>query len=310
MLKDESALKPNARKGIPYLTMPRKLFLHLFFSMAFLACSTAIPAETKAPHVVFVTGDHEYSSERTMPILAAALEKNFGMRTTVLQARNEKGDLDESYEKNIPGLDALAKADLAIFYLRWRQLPADQVEKIEAYLKSGKPVMGFRTSTHSFNYPKEHPLYKWNAFGEVALGSPPGWGAAGHTHYGHKSSTDVFVNPGFQEHPILRGVDQEFHVRSWLYRVKPEYPPVGAQELLLGRAVDPDKPAITNPVAWTWTNQWKGRVFTTTLGHPEDFEVESVQRTLVNAIHWTLNKPVPDKWPGKLTFNVSYEKKK
>ena len=29
----------------------------------------------KRPRVVFVTGDHEYSSEETMPIIAAAIEK-------------------------------------------------------------------------------------------------------------------------------------------------------------------------------------------------------------------------------------------
>jgi hypothetical protein len=43
------------------------------------------------PHIVFVTGDHEYSSERSMPLLAKELEKKFGMKTTVLYATNEKG---------------------------------------------------------------------------------------------------------------------------------------------------------------------------------------------------------------------------
>ena len=40
----------------------------------------------KRPLVVFVTGDHEYSGESTLPILAAELEKNYGMRTKVLKA--------------------------------------------------------------------------------------------------------------------------------------------------------------------------------------------------------------------------------
>jgi hypothetical protein len=42
------------------------------------------------------------------------------------------------------------------------------------------------------------------------------------------------------------------------------------------------------------------------MGHPEDFHVESFQRLVINAIHWTLNKPVPDKWKGKLDINVPY----
>src|SRR5262249_3878029 len=53
----------------------------------------------KGPRVVFVTGDHEYSSEETMPIIAAALENRYGMRTTVLKAYP-----DENAEENIPGL--------------------------------------------------------------------------------------------------------------------------------------------------------------------------------------------------------------
>lgn len=290
--------------------MPRFRLVKWFVLTGLLFVSGQVFAQSK-PHVVFVTGDHEYRSEKTMPLLAQALEKHFNMHTTVLYAENEKGERDETYEKNITGLDHLKTADLAVFYLRWRQLPAEQVEQIEAYLKSGKPLIGFRTTTHAFNYPKGHPLERWNSFGELALGGPPGWeGPAGHTHYGHRSSTDVFVNPAYSNHPILRGVHQEFHVRSWLYKVKPHYPPANAEELLIGRAVEPNKPAIANPVAWTWTNQWNGRVFTTTMGHPDDFQVESFQRLVINAIHWSLNKPVPEKWPGKLPINVPYEKSK
>ena len=269
--------------------------------------SVSAAQAAKVPNVVFITGDHEYSSERTMPLLAKALEKDFGFKTTVLYATRPDGTRDENYEENIPGLEALQKADLAVFFLRWRLLPADQIAKIEAYLKSRKPVVAFRTTTHAFHYPQGHPLEKWNAFGELALCAPPGWGAAGHTHYGHKSSTDVFVNPAQADNPILTGVDQEFHVRSWLYRVKPEYPK-NATELLIGRSVDPDKPAIANPVAWTCTNSFGGRVFMTTMGHPEDFSVESFQRLVVNGIHWAVGKHVPTKWSGKLPIDVSYEK--
>lgn len=265
--------------------------------------------DQKTPHLVFITGDHEYSSERTMPLLAKGLEKNYGFRTTVLFATNEKGERDESYEKNIPGLEALTNADLAVFFLRWRLLPAEQVKRIEDYLKSGKPAVGLRTTSHAFHYPKGDALEKWNSFGELAFGTPPGWGAAGHTHYGHNSSTDVFISPAAAGNPILKGIATNFHVRSWLYRVAPDFPPTNATRLLIGSAVNPDKPAITNPVAWTWTNRFGGRAFFTTMGHPEDFTVEPFQRVVVNGIHWALGKPVPEKFP-KMEINVSYEKPK
>src|SRR5688500_6553659 len=106
--------------------------------------------ETK-PLIVFVTGDHEYSGETTMPLLATELEKNYNMRTLVL-----KSSPDQNSEENIPGLEALKEADLPIFFLRWRRLPADQLAFIDDYLNSGKPVIGFRTSTHAFNYPEGH----------------------------------------------------------------------------------------------------------------------------------------------------------
>ncbi|MFM2441585.1 MAG: hypothetical protein RL449_226 [Bacteroidota bacterium] len=260
------------------------------------------PIKAKTPLVVFVCGDHEYSGENTLPLLAAILEKEYGFRTKVL-----KSFPDQNAERDIPGLDILAEADLAVFFLRWRLLPADQVAHIEAYLKSGKPIMGFRTSTHSFNYPNTDPLVAYNGFAERAFGAPPGWGGpSNHTHYGHNASTDATVIAEKAKHPILTGVDPTFHVRSWLYRVLPDYPAKGTEWLLMGKAVNPDKPAVDQPIAWTWENQYKGKVFFTTMGHPEDFSVAPFQRLIVNAIHWELGLKVPQKWAGKLDINVPY----
>ncbi len=287
--------------------MPLKIKSAIFrrsgFSSLFLFLFLFSVSAQKKPLIVFVTGDHEYSGEFTMPLLAAELEKNYGMRTIVL-----KSSPDQNAEENIPGLEALKDADLAIFFLRWRRLPADQIKYIDDYLKSGKPMMGFRTTTHSFNYPKGHPLEAWNAFGERAFGAPPGWGgAAKHTHYGHTSSTDVFGIPEAKNHPVLKGVNPEFHVRSWLYRTLPDYPVKGTTWLLMGKSVNPEsQPAIENPVAWTWKNKEGSTIFFTTLGHPEDFKEESLQRLVINAIYWTLGKKVPDTWAGKFKMDVPY----
>ena len=276
----------------------------VFFLSAFMPSFSREPDPIKAkkPLVVFVCGDHEYSGESTLPLLAAALEKQYGFRTKIL-----KSFPDQNAERDIPGLDILAEADLAVFFLRWRLLPADQVAHIEAYLQSGKPIMGFRTSTHAFNYPKTDPLVAYNGFAERAFGAPPGWGGPSqHTHYGHNASTDATVIAEKAKHPILTGVDPTFHVRSWLYRVLPDYPAKGTEWLLMGKAVNPDKKAEDQPIAWTWENQYKGKVFFTTMGHPEDFSVESFQRLVVNAVHWELGLKVPQTWAGKLAINVPY----
>lgn len=287
--------------------MSRMIYVLMVLGLLLSGCGSSpkqqsADAAEEKPLVVFVTGDHEYSSEETMPLLAKELERNYNIQTKVL-----KSHPDQNAEENIPGLEALKDADLAVFFLRWRRLPEEQLNHIDAYLNSGKPVIGFRTSTHSFNYPEGHALRKWNAFGERAFGSPPGWGgAANHTHYGHESSTDVKVIEEAMDHPVLTGVDKRFHVRSWLYKVLPDYPAKGATWLLMGTSVDPDKEAIENPVAWTWQSPSGARTFMTTLGHPEDFQQEAMQRLSINAIHWALGKPVPNEWKGKFDINVPY----
>ncbi len=264
------------------------------------ASSVRASADARKPLVVFVAADQEYGSEETMPVFARELEKHYGMRTKVLKAYPDQNTAD-----NIPGLEVLKEADLAIFFMRWQLLPKDQVQYFDDYLKSGKPLVAFRTSTHAFNYPKGNELERWNAFGSFALGAPPGWGGD-HFHYGHESSTDVTYIPAARKNPILKGVETSFHVRSWLYHTLPKFPPPDANALLMGKSVNPDKAATDNPVAWTWKNGFGGRVFVTTMGHPEDFRVESVQRLVINGIHWALGKRIPDKWAGKIDFQVPY----
>ena len=132
-----------------------KMYLVALLALTLASVSALSQSNSKKPLVVFVTGDHEYSSEATMPLLAKELEQHYGMQVKVL-----KSYPDHNAEENIPGLEILKDADLAVFFLRWRRLPADQVKFIDDYLKSGKPVVGLRTTTHAFNYPKGHALEK------------------------------------------------------------------------------------------------------------------------------------------------------
>ena len=257
---------------------------------------TLLAAFAPAKQVVFVLGDHEYSGEATLPLLAKALP----LKATILRSTP-----DQNGETDIPGLAALATADLAVFYLRWRKLPPDQLAHIDRYVRSGQPVLGFRTTSHSFNYPKGHELERWNRWGSEAFGTPPGWNVDGHTHFGHQASTDVSVIPAARKHPILQGVAPAFHTRSWLYRVLPNWPPKDSEQLLMGKAVNPNKPAEDNPVAWTWKNTYGGRAFYTSLGHPEDFALESMQRLTFNAIYWCLGAK-PPRWRGRLAIDVPY----
>src|SRR5690348_6462373 len=66
----------------------------------------------KGKHIVFVTGDDEYRSEESMPMLAKLLAKEHGFTCTVLFAINKQtGEIDPSTLDNIPGLEKLDHAD-------------------------------------------------------------------------------------------------------------------------------------------------------------------------------------------------------
>jgi len=260
------------------------------FLLAVAAVGTGLGAQAptapgRAPHVVFVTGDDEYRSEISMPMIAAILEKRHGMRTSVAYAKPTPQTKD-----HIEGLEALATADLMVMFLRYRALPDAALNQILTYVKSGKPLVGFRTSTHAFNYPAGSPHTDLNdGFGLDV------WGQKWITHHGHTSTTTVALRPEAASHPILRGVTP-FAAKSWLYHVLPLNGP--ATLLLDGTAVNSEKaqkaeqfPPV-QPVAWTREHAG-GRVFFTTLGHPGDFEQPSMRRLVVNGILWALGRDVP-----------------
>jgi len=284
--------------------LSRRGFIILLAATAIIVClalTTTWAAKSKkpGPNVVFVTGDDEYRSEITMPFIAELLErqKSVKFKCTVAYAVDPKtGERNPKYQQNIEGLEALKTADLVVFFVRFRELPDEQFKLILDYVNSGKPIVGLRTSTHAFRYPREHKNAKYNEdFGREVFGQK--W----IVHHGHKSSTDVWVIPEMADHPILRGIyateKSPVHCSSWLYHVTPL---IGdCKPLLMGKSINSDKTdnqdkyPLVQPVAWTKT--YKGaRVFFTTLGHPKDFEDDSVRRLLVNGIYWALGLEVPE----------------
>lgn len=260
--------------------------------------SSQVAADRDAPHVAFVTGDDEYRSEVTMPMIAKILSEEHGWRTSVAYAKPTPQTKD-----HIKGLEALDEADLMVIFTRFRRLPDEELRHILDFTKSGRPMIGLRTTTHAFQYPDGHRHQHLNdGFGRDIFGQK--W----IVHHGHESTTDVAIHEGAGSHPILRGVEP-FHAQSWLYHVAPLQ---GDDNTILldgtsinsNQADRQDEFPLTQPVAWTRT--YRGaRVFFTTLGHPADFEQESMRRLLINAIYWALGKEIP---PGgaKATGRESY----
>ena len=270
--------------------MIRRYLLTLFF-LSLIGFHSAAAGEKK-PHVVLVVGTLHYSPELTMPLFAKELER-FGFRTTVVMG---EGNPEKKTENVLPGIEALARADLAIFFTRFLKLPHAEWQPIEDYLKSGKPVIGLRTTGHAFKSPEEHPRFEWNdGFGRRVFGSP---------YVVHQSSaTKIKVVSENLTHPIMTHVTKsEWTSPGTLYLAhleKGTVPLVSGsgtgRERLLKKSFGEVRVRKfeTAPVAWAWENEWKGKSFYTSFGHPGDFAEESFNRMLVNAVHWGLGRPVP-----------------
>ncbi|MHC4823853.1 MAG: ThuA domain-containing protein, partial [Planctomycetota bacterium] len=253
----------------------------MLLALTLFAAASPLPAQEDPPHVVFITGDEEYRSEESMPMLATILEHQYGFRCTVLYAQDEHGYIAPNRLDNIPGLEVLADADLLVQFTRFRALPAEQLQHILDYAQSGRPMVGFRTSTHAFLYPEGSPFREWNdGFGRDFFGQK--W----ITHHGHQSTTGVTLREDQAEHPILRGVDT-FFASSWLYHVEGggDALPDDATVLATGTALGShyldkreDRYPLLQPVAWTRLREGKQRIFFTTLGHPEDFTWGSMRK--------------------------------
>lgn len=283
----------------------------------------------KGKHIVLISGDDEYRSEEALPQLAKILATHHGFKCTVLFALDPDGTINPEQHHNIPGLEALQTADLAVLGLRFRDLPDDQMELFVNYIESGKPIIGLRTSTHAFDIKdksKKYYKYTWTGdvkgyeqgFGKQVLGDT--W-LSHHGAHGSQSTRGIFVK-GQEKSPILKGIkDGEIWGPTDVYGVRLPLPG-DSQPLVMGQVVEGMKP--TDPPAKdtkkndpmmpvAWTKSYKGssgktsRVFCTTMGASTDLENEPLRRLLVNAVFWALG--MEDKIPEKANVELVGEYK-
>ena len=172
----------------------------------------------KMPSIVLVSGDEEYRSEEALPQLAKILSTRHGFNCTVLFAQDPEspGIINPNYLNNIPGLEKLKEADMMIIFTRFRSLPDEQMQHIDNYLKTGKPILGIRTATHAFNFDeidfesnfKHYSNFysaddEWkDGFGRYILGEK--W-ISHHGEHRHQSTRGIAAS-GAGEHPILNGI--------------------------------------------------------------------------------------------------------
>ena len=253
----------------------------------------------KGKKVVLIASDHEYKSEEALPALGRILAKHHGFKCTVLFGLDEKTGEIKPGNSNIPGTEALKDADLMVIFTRFQNLPAEQMQPILDYLARGGPVIGLRTATHGFKFPKDSPFAKYDfaykgedykgGFGRQILGET--W--VGHYGPNHKSSTRLDIVPDKASHPILSGV-KSMWAEIGAYNA---YPIEGSEVLAMAQPLSgmtPDSPNDDSkkPMPGAWTRTYTGssgkvgRVFTSTYGASGDLVNEGFRRMLVNACFW------------------------
>ena len=253
-------------------------------------------------HVVLVSGDEEYRSEEAMPMLAKILSRRFGFRCTVLFAIHpESGEIDPNVTDNIPGLSALKTADLMVVFTRFRTLPDEQMKHVDAYMQTGRPVIGIRPSVVAFRNAADARYAKYSSdyrgedfpsgFGRQVLGAT--W-ISHHGHHGKESTRGLPVE-AMRDHPILRGVGTMWGPTD-VYTVRTPIPHDG-QVLVMGQVLQgmhahaEPSPKPQMPLAWIKrfpTPAGDARVFMSTMGDARDFEDENFRRMIVNACFWTM----------------------
>ena len=258
------------------------------------------------PKITFVTGDEEYRSEESMPMLAKILERDYGFGISIAYSLDEQGFVNPNKVEDVTGIEALAKADLLVLFTRFRRWPEAKFRYFLDYVAKGKPIVGFRTTTHAFRYPEGHKDEAWNDKKIADL-----VGQKWITHHGHHGSqvlTKAKPVEAASGHPILRGV-KPFDAFSWLYHVH------GGEDKLHGdsmplmegtalkskhlRAKNTKKYPLTGPTAWVKTYEGsegeKGRVFFSTTAHSYDFREATNRKLALNGILWALG--MEDKIP-------------
>jgi hypothetical protein len=105
----------------------------------------------KGKHIVLVSGDEEYRSEESSPMLAKILSERHGFDTTVLFSWSADGTyIDPNNIQGVTGWEKLDSADLMIIGTRMRAYTPETIKHLGGFLNAGKPVIGFRTATHAF----------------------------------------------------------------------------------------------------------------------------------------------------------------
>ena len=256
----------------------------------------------KGKTIVLVSGDEEYRTEESMPMLAKILAEKHGFTCKVLFAWDSTGKyIDPNNQSGVIGWNHLNDADLMLIGTRFRRPSEEGAKHITAFLNAGKPVIGIRTSTHAFNGNGSFGgKISYGQFGPLVMGE--GWVNHHGKHKGEGARGIIEVKNA--AHPILKGVTDVFGP-SDVYGIRRL---TDKDTILMRGAVtktlEPNSSFVDSkndpmqPLAWlhpyTAPNGKIGTTFCTTMGASVDLVSEDLRRLLVNAAFFLTGLNVPD----------------
>lgn len=206
-----------------------------------------------------VSGSFEYHSDQSLAALEEHLEKKFPVRCTRAFAPSED---------RLPGLENLDHADCMLLFTRRLTIQGESLERVKRFCQRGGAILGLRTASHAFQH--------WLTLDKEVFGGDY------QGHYPNQLLPRIEIVGSQKDHAILAGVGP-LTAGGSLYKN-----PALAKDvtvLLTGKI-----PGHTEPLAWTRLHRG-GRVFYTSLGHPDDFRQASFLKLLVNALFWATNRP-------------------
>lgn len=299
----------------------KQIFLSLIAATGLFAADHVVyePAgEAKGKHIVLLSGDEEYRSEESMPMLGKILSQRHGFKCTVLFSLGADGTIDPTAGGSLSHPEALDSADAIVMLLRFRHWDEPTSRKFEAAVNRGVPIVALRTSTHAFSgYAKGSPFEKWNWNNATGGWGTQFLGESWISHWGkHKAeATKGIIEAANASQPVLRGVSDLFGttdvyeaalpadalvlVRGQVLQgMTPDSPPASYTKPTAAK-VEQDVNTPMMPIAWLRTVKndagTENKILATTMGAATDLTNESLRRLVVNGVFWGLGLEVPEK---------------
>ncbi len=233
----------------------------VFVSLSSKVPSRQVPhrfSKDRRPHLAMLIAEDEYETANTLPQFAS-MHLRTQLKVSVIHG-------DSKNRESIPGLQAIEDADALLVSVRRRPLGLKDLEKIQAFVKTGRPVIGIRTASHAFSLRDGKQLdgfVQWPEFDAYSFGG---------------NYTNHYGNNFFPTVSREGNAAPLFSSKGSLYKVSPLKP--GTRIMLNGKIEGQPE----EPVAWSFVRSDGGPSFYTSLGHSSDFAEPVFQVLLGNAV--------------------------